>query len=90
MTYRPAIGNRCRTSALPDGKSRICRCLQSRSRANSDVFVCRIFKAAGEFAKEYELEYFDTKNVTFTVVESDQANAFVLPGNHVFCKFFCA
>ena len=47
----------------------------------------RIFKAAGEFAKEYELEYFDTKNVTFTVVETDQANAFVLPGNHVFCKF---
>jgi predicted Zn-dependent protease len=46
----------------------------------------RIFKAAGEFAEEYDLDYFDTKNVTFTVVETDQANAFVLPGNHVFCK----
>lgn len=46
----------------------------------------RIFKAAGEFAREYNLDYFDTKNVTFTVVDTDQANAFVLPGNHVFCK----
>jgi hypothetical protein len=46
----------------------------------------RIFQAAGEFAREYNLDYFDTKNVTFTVVDTDQANAFVLPGNHVFCK----
>jgi hypothetical protein len=46
----------------------------------------RIFKAAGEFAKEYDLDYFDTKNVTFTVIDTDQANAFVLPGNHVFCE----
>jgi predicted Zn-dependent protease len=46
----------------------------------------RIFKAAGEFATEYNLGYFDKKNVTFTVVDTDQANAFVLPGNHVFCK----
>ncbi|KAG7359796.1 peptidase M48 Ste24p family protein [Nitzschia inconspicua] len=44
----------------------------------------RIFQAAGEFAREYNLDYFDTKNVTFTVVDTDQANAFVLPGNHVF------
>lgn len=44
----------------------------------------RIFKAASIFAKQYNLHYFDTKNVTFTVVESEQANAFVLPGNHVF------
>ena len=46
----------------------------------------RIFKAAGEFADEYNLDYFDKKNITFTVVDSEQANAFVLPGNHVFCK----
>ena len=46
----------------------------------------RIFHAAGKFAKENNLDYFDTNNVTFTVVDSDQANAFVLPGNHVFCK----
>ncbi|KAL3908832.1 MAG: hypothetical protein SGILL_008331, partial [Bacillariaceae sp.] len=44
----------------------------------------RIFKAAGDFADEYKLDYFDKKNVTFTVIDSDQANAFVLPGNHVF------
>jgi predicted Zn-dependent protease len=50
----------------------------------------RIFNAAGEFAREYNLDYFDTENVTFTVVDTDQANAFVLPGNHVFCKcMFC-
>jgi hypothetical protein len=48
-----------------------------------------IFHAAGEFAKEYNLDYFDTKNVTFTVVDTDQANAFVLPGNHIFCKYVC-
>ena len=46
----------------------------------------RIFHAAGKFAKENHLDYFDTNNVTFTVIDSDQANAFVLPGNHVFCK----
>jgi hypothetical protein len=46
----------------------------------------RIFHAAGKFSKENHLDYFDTNNVTFTVIDSDQANAFVLPGNHVFCK----
>lgn len=40
----------------------------------------RIFAAAGDFAQKNGLDYFDTRNVTFTVVESDQANAFVLPG----------
>lgn len=40
----------------------------------------RIFVAAGQFAMENKLHFFDTKNVTFTVVDSDQANAFVLPG----------
>jgi hypothetical protein len=38
-----------------------------------------------KFAKQNGLgASFDTKNVTFTVVDSEQANAFVLPGNHVF------
>lgn len=44
----------------------------------------RIFLAAGQFAKQNGLDSFDAKNVTFTVIQSDQANAFVLPGNHVF------
>jgi hypothetical protein len=40
----------------------------------------RIFQAAGQFADKNGLDYFDKKNVTFTVVDSEQANAFVLPG----------
>jgi len=36
------------------------------------------------FAKDNNLTSFDTNHVTFTVVNSEQANAFVLPGNHVF------
>ena len=39
-----------------------------------------IFAAAGEFATQNGLQFFDTKDVTFTVVDSEQANAFVLPG----------
>ena len=47
----------------------------------------RIFNAAKIFATKKDLiDSFDTNNVTFTVVNSDQVNAFVLPGNHVFCK----
>ena len=42
-----------------------------------------------KFAEENGLETaFDTRKVTFTVVDSEDANAFVLPGNHVFCKSF--
>ena len=38
-----------------------------------------------KFAKQNGLDAsFDTKKATFTVVDSEQANAFVLPGNHVF------
>lgn len=48
----------------------------------------RIFRAACDFARENNLDYFDTKTVTFTVVDSEQANAFVLPGNHVFGEWF--
>eukprot|EP00534_Pseudo-nitzschia_fraudulenta_P001018 CAMPEP_0201116942 /NCGR_PEP_ID=MMETSP0850-20130426/1083_1 /ASSEMBLY_ACC=CAM_ASM_000622 /TAXON_ID=183588 /ORGANISM="Pseudo-nitzschia fraudulenta, Strain WWA7" /LENGTH=295 /DNA_ID=CAMNT_0047381161 /DNA_START=384 /DNA_END=1270 /DNA_ORIENTATION=- len=45
----------------------------------------RIFLATRKFANEYGLDdSFDTRNVTFTVVDSNEANAFVLPGNHVF------
>jgi len=46
----------------------------------------RLFVAAGHFATEHHLEdSFDVKRgVTFTVVDSKEANAFVLPGNHVF------
>ena len=40
-----------------------------------------------KFAAQNGLEpAFDTRKVTFTVVDSEDANAFVLPGNHVFCK----
>jgi predicted Zn-dependent protease len=46
----------------------------------------RLFAAAGRFATEHHLEdSFDVaRGVTFTVVDSKEANAFVLPGNHVF------
>ena len=44
----------------------------------------RICNAADQFAKEYDLEEFSTKGTTFTVVRSEMANAFVLPGNHIF------
>lgn len=35
---------------------------------------------AWQFAKENKLHFFDNKNITFTVVDFDQANAIVLPG----------
>eukprot|EP00980_Cylindrotheca_fusiformis_P009088 scaffold1965_cov110-Cylindrotheca_fusiformis.AAC.11 len=43
----------------------------------------RIAKAAEDFSKQYELGI-PLDNPTFTVVRSEQANAFVLPGNHIF------
>ncbi len=51
--------------------------------------VVSVRSNASKFAKENDLETaFDTRKVTFTVVDSEDANAFVLPGNHVFCKSF--
>jgi len=47
--------------------------------------VVSVRSNASKFAKENDLETaFDTRKVTFTVVDSEDANAFVLPGNHVF------
>jgi predicted Zn-dependent protease len=43
----------------------------------------RIAKAALDFAKQHDLDY-NTKSITFTVLKSDMANAFVLPNNHIF------
>lgn len=46
----------------------------------------RIADASLEFAKRHNLSSYndDTRPYTYTVVRSDTANAFVLPGNHVF------
>jgi predicted Zn-dependent protease len=44
----------------------------------------RIAAAAEQFAKEYDIQSYNTKPYTYTVIRSDMANAFVLPGNHVF------
>lgn len=45
----------------------------------------RIFLVAGKFAEQNGLDTsFDTRNATFTVIDSEEPNAFVLPGNHVF------
>ncbi|KAL3940087.1 MAG: hypothetical protein SGBAC_005297 [Bacillariaceae sp.] len=48
----------------------------------------RIAQAALEFSQEHAKNDGEQKNTfvqpTFTVVRSDQANAFVLPGNHIF------
>lgn len=43
----------------------------------------RIAQAALEFSNEYSLQD-SSKPFTYTIVRSDVANAFVLPGNHVF------
>ena len=45
----------------------------------------RIAEAARSFCSEHSLQHVvSSKPYTFTVVRSDEANAFVLPGNHVF------
>jgi predicted Zn-dependent protease len=44
----------------------------------------RIAAAAEQFAKEHDIQSYNTKPYTYTVIRSDMANAFVLPGNHVF------
>ena len=47
----------------------------------------RIAAVTKDFCKEHNLHHMTTANnkpFTFTVVRSDQANAFVLPGNHIF------
>jgi predicted Zn-dependent protease len=45
----------------------------------------RIAGATQDFCKEQKLSHMSTsKPFTYTVVRSDQANAFVLPGNHIF------
>lgn len=47
----------------------------------------RIFLVAGKFAEHNGLDTsFDKRHATFTVIDSEEPNAFVLPGNHVFCK----
>jgi predicted Zn-dependent protease len=43
----------------------------------------RIAKAALDFAKQHDLDY-NTNSITFTLVKSEMANAFVLPNNHIF------
>lgn len=44
----------------------------------------RVGDAAVQFAARHNLQYFPKSSFTYTVVRSDMANAFVLPGNHVF------
>lgn len=45
----------------------------------------RIAQAAQEFSKEHQIaQKGGFVQPTFTIVRSDQANAFVLPGNHIF------
>ena len=44
----------------------------------------RIAEATDRFARENSLAYYASRPYTFTVVRSDMANAFVLPGNHIF------
>lgn len=44
----------------------------------------RIATASLDFAKMHNLKTYSTAPYTYTVVRSEMANAFVLPGNHVF------
>jgi len=45
----------------------------------------RIAQATDHFARQHNLTYYAyNRPYTFTVIRSDMANAFVLPGNHIF------
>lgn len=45
----------------------------------------RIAGVTQDFCKQHDLKHMEpNKPFTYTVVRSDQANAFVLPGNHIF------
>lgn len=44
----------------------------------------RIEAAAMEFCKEHDVRHMGSSPFTYTLVRSEMANAFVLPGNHVF------
>jgi len=44
----------------------------------------RIAEASIDFAQRHNLKTYSTNPYTYTVIRSDMANAFVLPGNHVF------
>lgn len=44
----------------------------------------RIASATQDFCKQHNLTHLCDRPFTYTVVRSDQANAFVLPGNHIF------
>lgn len=44
----------------------------------------RIANVTQDFCKQHNLNHMANKPFTYTVVRSDEANAFVLPGNHIF------
>lgn len=44
----------------------------------------RLADAAIKFGKRHEMAHLSNSPYTYTVVRSDMANAFVIPGNHVF------
>jgi predicted Zn-dependent protease len=44
----------------------------------------RIATVTQDFCKQHNLNHMANTPFTYTVVRSDQANAFVLPGNHIF------
>ncbi len=63
-----------------------CISVRGRQLIATDHFDSISFNTR-KFAEQNGLEpAFDKRKVTFTVVHSEDANAFVLPGNHVFCK----
>ena len=56
-----------------------------RASVTVDRVGSRIAQASNAFAKQNQVDSYDvSKPYTYTVVRSNMANAFVLPGNHVF------
>ena len=77
------IGDQQYKALLKDYKGKV---LPESHRASQTVHRVgsRIATATQDFCKQHNLNHMADKPFTYTVVRSDQANAFVLPGNHIF------
>ena len=82
-TFERSIGNQQYQALLKQYNGQI---LPKNHRASQTVHRVgsRIAKVTQEFCKEHHLKHMAHTPFTYTVVRSDQANAFVLPGNHIF------
>ena len=81
--YEEQLGDRQYQQLLQNYKGKI---LPESHRATKTVKRVggRIANASQQFAADEKLKFASKSPYTYTVVRSDQANAFVLPNNHVF------